>query len=124
MKRIIAIVAAVVVVAPSAALANRSATGSTRRAIEQVTHLRLPGEPQGCVFISVTTKDGGNWATAHTGADTPACKHWIANGYALVHRVRGRWREVGGGDGPVPCRKLGVPTAVRRDLGLSCGAPI
>jgi hypothetical protein len=124
MKRIVIIITAVALLVPAVALAHRAATGSTRTAILRATRLLLPGEPRRCPLIEVTTKDGGNWATAQSGSEVGSCKRWIANDGELVHRVRGRWHAIGVGDGPAPCGKLGIPVVVRRDLDLNCGKPI
>jgi hypothetical protein len=120
MKRILIVLAAVLVL-PGVAAAHRQATGATRAAIERLLHFPLPGEPQGCVWIEQTTRDGGSWATTESARPVPACRHWQANDYVLVHRAHGRWRQAGGGDGPLPCAKLRIPIAVRQDLKLACG---
>lgn len=113
---IITVIVAVGLVAPAVAVARRVATGSTRAAIERaaIGH----GEPQRCVLVYVTTKDGGNWATA---ALNPRCPR-VAQGVGIVHRTHGSWRLVTGGSafGCRELRQLGMPVAVRHDLRLAC----
>lgn len=121
-KRTMTVVIALGLIVPAVAAASQSATGRTRRAIERVLFPGgPPAAPQRCLLIEVTTKDGGNWATFAADSSARACAHWVANGEALLHRSRGRWREAAGGDYPFPCAKLRVPAAVRQDLHLSCG---
>lgn len=101
---------------PTVAVARRVATASTRVAIEHAS-LGYRG-PQRCVLVYVTTKDGGNWATA---AIKNTCTGAVG-GLAIAHRTHGRWHLADGGSafGCRELRRLGMPAAVRRDLHLPC----
>jgi hypothetical protein len=118
----IALTLAVMLAVPAVAVARRSVAGSTKTAIVRVVPTALP-TPQRCLVVYVTTKDGGNWATmGFNNAMLHSCIRWAANGVAIVHRGDGRWRFVGAGSGEIPCGRLGIPVAVREDLGLPCTA--
>lgn len=118
----IALTLAVMLAAPAGAVAKRIVTGSTKMAIVRTVPTALP-TPLRCLVVYVTTKDGGNWATmGFNNAMLHSCIRWAANGVAIVHRVDGRWRFVGAGSAEIPCGRLGIPVAVRQDLGLPCTA--
>jgi hypothetical protein len=121
-KRIIITIVAVGLVVPAVAVASRVATGRTRTAVEQAAAPQLPGGiPQRCLLAEVTTKDGGNWATvAFKEPNSRSCGRWGFNGVVIVHRARGTWHYVTAGSALIPCGRLGVPAAVRRDLQLPC----
>jgi hypothetical protein len=119
-KRTLAAVIALAVLVPAVAVARRLATGTTRTAIERVAVPGFDG-PQRCLIVAVTTKDGGNWATVgFNGADYRSCASWGLNGVYILHRARGRWRNVTSGSALIPCGRFGIPVAVRRDLALPC----
>ena len=81
-----------------------------------------PGIPERCLLAQVTTKDGGNWATVgFNGLQYRSCGRWGFNGVVILRRARGRWHYVTAGSAMLPCGRLGIPVAVRRDLHLPCG---
>jgi hypothetical protein len=116
-KRIIIIIALGLIV-PAVAVASRLATGSTRTAIDRAAAPQLPGGiPQRCLWAEVTTEGGGNWATVgFNGTHCPSSERWAFNGVVIVRRAHGRWHYVGSGSALIPCGRLGIPVAVRRDL--------
>jgi hypothetical protein len=122
-KRIITIIIVLGLVLPAVAVARRVATGSTRNAIDRAAAPQLPpGIPERCLFGQVTTKDGGNWATAgFNGAHYRSCGRWGFNGVVILRRARGRWEYVTAGSAMLPCGRFGIPVAVRQDLTLPCG---
>lgn len=104
----------------SSAIAARIAGGSLRAAIVRAGFPTFSG-PQHCLVVRVTTRDGGNWATVgFNAAQAVACGRWGFDGVAIVHRAHARWRSVGAGSAEIPCGRLGVPAAVRKDLRLPC----
>jgi hypothetical protein len=116
----IALTLAVMLVAPGAAVARRIVTGSTKTAIVRTVPTALP-TPQRCLVVYVTTEDGGDWATmSFNNAMLHSCIRWAADGVAIAHRVNGRWRYVASGSADIPCGRLGIPVAVRKDLTLPC----
>lgn len=120
-RSIITLMIAVGLVVPAVAVASRAATGSTRTAIERAVAPAYSG-PQRCRLVDVTTKDGGNWATmSFNPANERSCGRWAFNGVDIAHRARGRWHNVTSGSAQIPCGRIGVPVAVRRDLHLPCG---
>jgi hypothetical protein len=122
-KRIITIIIALGLIAPAVAVASRRATGSARTAIDRAAALQLPGIPQRCLAAEVTTKDGGNWATVgFNGTHYRSCERWVFNGFVILHRARRTWHYVTSGSALIPCGRLGIPVAVRRDLHLPCRA--
>ncbi len=122
MKRIITIIIAVGLIVPVVAVASRVATGSTRTAIDRVAAPQLPaGIPDRCLYAQVTTKDGGKWAeVGFNGYAGHSCGRWVFNGVDIEHRAHGRWHYVTGGSAMIPCGRVGIPVAVRRDLHLPC----
>ena len=122
MKRIITLIIALGLIVPAVAVASRVATGSTRTAIDRAAAPQLPGGiPQRCLLADVTTKDGGNWATAgFNGTHCPSSERWAFNGVVIVHRARRTWHYVTAGSALIPCGRIGIPIAVRRDLHLPC----
>jgi hypothetical protein len=122
MKRIIITIVAVGLVVPAVAVASRVATGRTRTAIERAAAPMLSGGiPQRCLLVEVTTKDGGNWATvAFNAVNYRSCGRWGFNGVDIEHRARRTWHYVTSGSALIPCGRLGIPIAVRRDLHLPC----
>jgi hypothetical protein len=121
-KRIITIIIALGLIVPAVAVASRLATGSTRTAIDRAAAPQLPGGiPQRCLAAEVTTKDGGNWATVgFNGSHCRSLPRWAFNGVVIVHRARRTWHYVTAGSALIPCGRLGIPVAVRRDLHLPC----
>jgi hypothetical protein len=122
MKRIIIITLVLGLVVPALAVASRVATGSTRNAIDRVAAPQLPpGIPQRCMFTQVTTTDGGNWAeVGFNGYAGHSCSDWAFDGVDIEHRARRTWHYVTSGSALIPCRRFGIPVAVRRDLHLPC----
>lgn len=122
-KRIITIIIVLGLIVPAVAVASRVATGSTRTSIDRAAAPQLPGGiPHRCLWAEVTTKGGGNWATVgFNGTQTyRSCGRWAFNGVVIVHRARRTWHYVTAGSALLPCGRLGIPIAVRRDLHLPC----
>lgn len=120
-KRIIVIVIALGLIVPALAVASRIATGSTRAAIERVVAPQGSSIPQRCVFVEVTTKDGGNWAIyGFNSANYRSCGRWGFNGVDIVQRAHGQWKAVTSGSAMIPCGRFAIPVAVRQDLHLPC----
>jgi hypothetical protein len=121
-KRIIITIVAVGLIVPAVAGASRVATGSTRKAIDRAAARQLPpGIPERCLFAQVTTKDGGNWAeVGFDGLHYRSCGRWAFNGVDIERRARRTWHYVTAGSALIPCGRLGIPVAVRRDLHLPC----
>jgi hypothetical protein len=109
-------------VAPTAAVASRLATGSTRNAIDRAAAPQVPpGIPERCLFAQVTTKDAGDWAeVGFNGVNGAHCVRWAFNGVVILRRARGRWDYVTSGSARISCGRIGIPVAVRQDLHLPC----
>jgi hypothetical protein len=121
-KRIITTIIGFGLVVPAVAVASRVVTGSTRTAIDRAAAPQLPGRiPQRCLLAEVTTKDDGNWAAVwFKETNSRSCGRWAFNGVVIVHRARRTWHYVTAGSALIPCGRLGIPIAVRRDLHLPC----
>jgi len=121
-KRIITIIIVLGLLVPAIAVASRVATGSTRNAIDRAAARQLPpGIPERCLVAQVTTKDGGNWAeVGFNGPHYRSCGRWGFNGVVILRRAHGRWDYITAGSAMLPCRRLGIPVAVRQDLHLPC----
>ena len=122
MKRIITVTMILGLVAPAVAVASRVATGNTRTAIDRIAARHVPpGIPEHCLFAHVTTNDGGNWADVSlNGLHHRSCGRWAFNGVVILRRSRRRWEYVTSGSAQLPCGRLGIAGAVRRDLHLPC----
>jgi hypothetical protein len=109
-------------VMPAVALPSRPATGRTRNALDRAATPQLPpGIPERCLFAQVTTKDDGNWTeVGFNSLHDRSCGRWGFNGVVIVRRAHGRWDYVTAGSAMLPCRRLGIPVAVRQDLHLPC----
>jgi len=122
MKRIIIITVALGLVVPAVAIASRVATGRTRSLLDRAAAPQLPaGIPERCLIARVTTKDGGDWANVgFNSLHYRACARWGFNGVVILRRARGRWEYLTEGSAQLPCRRFGIPAAVRQDLHLPC----
>ena len=107
---------------PAVAVASRVATGSTRKAIDRAAAPHVtPGIPERCLVARVTTQNGSNWAeVGFNDLHDRSCERWGSNGVVIVHRARRTWEYVTAGSAQLPCRRLGIPVAVRQDLTLPC----
>jgi hypothetical protein len=102
---------------PAVAVAERVATGSTRKAVIRALAAKST-TPARCLIVRVTTKDGGNWADVTFNARL--CKNSVFEGiFGIAHRTHGRWHRVTAGSA-ISCGKFGIPVAVQRDLRLPC----
>jgi hypothetical protein len=67
-------------IAPTVAAASRLTNGSTRTAIERAAG-SFTGIPQHCLLVTVTTKEGNNWATvAFNATQYRTCERYGFNG--------------------------------------------
>ncbi len=120
----LAVVILVVAAVPAIAIAHRTATGATKRAILQ--SLKVPGPVNNghncqtralpCWRVLVSAK---TWATAQdVGPGNNGMGEWTF----IDHFSHHRWLYVGGwGEGiGFACSKDGMPQSVVHDLGIYC----
>lgn len=106
---VLALVIAAFVAAPAGA--SRRATPAETRAMAAATR-----SPRECFFAHVSTVNR-SWAIG-TDVALGSCQRTVGNGYVVMHRERGRWRDVlqasEGHD--TFCDDYGIPFGVARDL--------
>ena len=106
---------------PAVAIARRLAPGNEESAIIAAirrAHDIGPSQKASCMRVYVSTISR-NWATMQF-IYVRRCERQDANGVAVIHRTRGRWRFVTAGSAfscPIPGH---IPKPVQRDLRLSC----
>jgi hypothetical protein len=121
MRRSLAAVVLLACCFPAAAVARRAAGASEKAAI--VAALRRahdvgPSQTASCTRVYVSTVNGA-WATMNF-LFVARCARQDADGVAVLHRARGRWRLVTVGSA-FTCSALSrIPGRVRRDLRLAC----
>jgi hypothetical protein len=126
-KRILvaALIAAlgVAALAPSLASASRRATAHERKAISWVM-----GRPPRCDVVRISTAARG-WAllssrNPRSARDRRLCRGHLANGYVVLRRRYGQWRNLYSNSGTdmSPCRVIRpVPAKVGVDFGICAG---